>query len=192
MKNIKTIIYFSTRSIYGEIHEKEVFEENAIFNPRKYGATKRIAEQIFSEADDLNTIGFRLPGIVGAGAHDIWLKKTVDKIRKNEDVTISNFETKNFAYIDDIAKFTEGLILESLNGRNFKYKIVNISCAEKINNLEIAKTIKDRLKSSSQIISVKPSEGLFLLNSDKAQDMGFVSSTPLEIVNHYLDYVLGD
>lgn len=42
--------------------------------------TKYIAEQLFGDIKDINTLGFRLLGIVGSGAHDIWLVDIVDRI----------------------------------------------------------------------------------------------------------------
>lgn len=185
---IKTIIYFSTRSVYGEIQTLEVDESADINNPSKYGATKYIAEQVFQEAADLNTIGFRLPGIIGPGAHDIWLVDIVDKIMLGEDVEISDFESKNFVCICDIAKFVEKLIIASVGGQVFEYKIVNLACDKTLNNIEIANMIKRRFHSDSRILKKEP-EGLFWLNCDRARQMGFESSSPQDIVNQYLDYV---
>lgn len=186
--NIGTIIYFSTRNVYGDIHTLEVDESTDIINPSKYGLTKYIAELIFQEATDLNTIGFRTPGIIGPGAHDIWLVEIVDKIMQGQDVKISDFETKNLVHICDISKFINKLIVSSVNGEAFQHKIVNLSCDELISNIEIANIIKHRLNSCSNI-RIKEPEGLFRLNSDRAKEMGFESSSPRDIVNYYLDYV---
>lgn len=185
---IKTILYFSTRSVYGEIQTLEVDESADIINPSKYGATKYIAEQIFQEAADLNTIGFRLPGIIGPGAHDIWLVDIVDKIMLGKDVEISDFESKNIVCIYDIAKFVEKLIIASVGGQVFEHKIVNLACDKAINNIEIANMIKKRFHSDSKILKKEP-EGLFWLNCDWARQMGFESSSPQDIVNQYLDYI---
>lgn len=188
-KGIKTIVYFSSRSVYGEIRQSEVVEEIDIINPSKYGITKGIAERIFSEADDLNTIGLRTPGIIGPGAHDIWLVKIVEKIINGEDVELSNFETKNLVWLEDIAQFICKLIEMSSNGQKYKYSVVNLACKEKINNVEIANIAKRRLGSKSKLIIHPPSPGLFLLNAEKAFEMGFEPSSPAQIINGYLDCV---
>lgn len=187
---IRTVIYFSTRTVYGEIRKKEIFEENDIINPNKYGATKRIAEQIFQEAKDLNTIGLRIPNIIGPGAHDIWLTDITSKIQKNESVEISDYNTKNLVAIGDVSKFIDKLVKQSLNGTYFKYNIINLSCAETVNNLEIAEHIRQKLGSSSNIIKTRPSSGLFWLNSEKAVEMGFRSSSPIEIIDSYIDSLM--
>ena len=49
-RGIRSIFYFSTRSIYGEIRTKEISENGDVINPNMYGATKLIAEKVFQEA----------------------------------------------------------------------------------------------------------------------------------------------
>lgn len=187
----KTIVYFSTRSVYGEIRLPEANEDCDIINSNKYGLSKYIAEFIFREANDLNTIGFRTPGIIGPGAHDIWLVDIVNKIRRGEDVCVSNFATQNLVHILDICKFIHKLLGYGNTPNQFKYKIVNLACMEKINNVDIAYMIKERLASSSNIYVKKPDKGLFIMKANRAFEMGFRPMTPTEIVNLYLDYVTG-
>lgn len=185
------IVYFSTRTVYGDINKREIIEDDDIINPNKYGTTKRIAELIFQEATDLNTIGLRIPNIIGPGAHDIWLTRIANKIKNNEDVEISDFETKNLVSIYDVSKFIEKLLIVSSSGKKFRYNIVNISSDKTINNLEIAEHIKSRVGSASRIIRVKPGSGLFWLNSERAYEMGYESSEPIAIIDSYLDYLVG-
>lgn len=190
-KGIRTIVYFSTRTIYGEIRKKEIYEEDDITNPSKYGATKRIAEQIFQEAEGINSIGLRVPNIIGPGAHDIWLTDITSKIRNNENVEVSDFYTKNLVSIKDVGLFIEELLKNSIGGKSFKYSVVNLACSEMINNITIAEHIKEKLGSTSKITIVEPAKGLFWLNSEKAKEMGFKSSLPMEIVDYYIDNLIG-
>ncbi len=189
-RRIPTIIYFSTRSVYGEIRESEADESADIINPDPYGLTKYLAEKIFQEAEGIQSIGFRTPGIIGPGAHDIWLVDLVNRICRGEDIIVNDFDTKNLVYIGDVARFIEKLLLEAERGKSFKYSIVNLGCSESINNSEIAEAVKKRVHSNSGIEMKKPQNGLFVINSDKAQEMGFQSSAPIEIVNHYLDSII--
>lgn len=187
---IKTIIYFSTRSIYGEIRTPEADESSDVINSGKYGLTKYVAEYIFKEAKDINTIGFRTPGIIGPGAHDIWLVDIVNKIKNGQEVQISNFETQNFVHILDICHFISKLIDLGSSGNSFKHNVVNLACKETINNIDIAKIIKHRLNSESKIYVKEPGDGLFRMRADKAFEMGFEPMTPREIVNLYLDGII--
>lgn len=189
-KQIKTIIYFSTRSIYGEIRKPIVQEQNDIINADKYGVTKRIAEQIFTEAEDINTIGLRTPGIIGPEAHDIWLTDIVQKIRLGCDVAISDFKTKNLVWIGDIADFVERLLEKSYHGEAFCYPYVNLACKEGLNNLEIIKIIQNKLKRNVKVTIHEPSSGLFLLDASKAFEMGYHPNAPETIVELYLDSIL--
>lgn len=186
---IAYIFYFSSRSIYGDVFSKIVTEENDIVNQGKYGLTKYIAELVFGEATDIKTLGFRTPGIVGDGAHDIWLVDIVSKMVDSQDVVVSNFDTKNLVYIDDIAQFIY-FILSEKYGEHFQYPVVNLACHESINNTEIVEIIKVRTGSASKITVVDPSDKLFVLDDTKAYSMGFVSRSPQDIVNGYLDTLL--
>lgn len=194
---IKTIIYFSTRSIYGDVRQFSVDENTDIINPGRYGVTKYIAEQLFQDTKDIDTLGIRLPGVIGPGAHDIWLADIVSRIKSEQDVEISDFDTVNLVDINDISRFIEKMIMLASKGMGFKYPVVNLACNQSINNLEIARMIKDRFDSKSEIKIKQPvlasfntNGGLFELNSDKAIEMGFEPSAPADIVNRYLDYVI--
>lgn len=194
---IKIIFYFSTRSVYGNIEQFEVDETTDIINPDGYGMTKYIAEQLFSDIKDINTLGFRLPGIVGPGAHDIWLVDIVDRIINGEDIQVSDFDTYNLVHIGDISRFIEKMLKFSINGGSFKYPVVNLACTESVNNLDIVKMCKKRLKSPSKIIEKKPiiaspgvKGGLFILKCNRAVEMGFEPSSPQDIINLYLDSVI--
>lgn len=187
---IKTIIYFSTRSVYGEIRSSEADECIDIINPSKYGLTKHIAEYIFQEAKDLNTIGFRTPGIIGPGAHDIWLVDIVNRIKTGGDVCVSNFETRNLVHIMDICNFINKLIIGGSTPNSFKYKVVNLACKETISNVDIAYIVKRRLNSKSNIFVKEAEPGLFRMKANRAFEMGFEPMKPSEIVNLYLDYIM--
>ena len=197
-KCIKTILFFSTRSVYGDIHRFDVDETTDIVNPGKYGLTKYIAEQIFQEAEDIQTVGFRFPGIIGPGAHDIWLVWLVEQIMKGKAVEVSNFETTNLVWMEDVSRFIHKLLKDADDGKAFKYPVVNLACSETINNVEIANLIKDRSCSKSKIKVAEAKlaapdvkDGLFRLNTARAREMGFESSSPRDIVNGYLNYAFG-
>lgn len=186
-KGVRTIINFSTRSIYGEVRENEVFENTDIINPNYYGMSKYAAECLLRDAHDINGISIRLPGIAGPGAHNIWLTATVEKFIRNEPVVISDFFTKNFVWIFDIASFIEKLIFTSMEGQKFKYHTMNLACRDGARNIDIAEEIKRYTKSKSKITVIPPENNLFILRADKAFEMGFVPHTTMEIVRLYLD-----
>lgn len=185
--HIRTIINFSTRSVYGNISQQEVFEESEKTNLDYYGITKYSAECLLRDATDINGINLRLPGISGPGAHDIWLVNTVKRFIANEPIAISDFQTRNFVWIFDIAAFIDKLIRDVQCGKNFRYNTVNLACKEGASNIDIANEIKRCTKSKSEICVIPRDNGLFTLRADKAFEMGFDPHTPMEIVDLYLD-----
>jgi len=186
-KKIRTIINFSTRSIYGEVRESEVFENTDVINPDYYGMSKYAAECLLRDAHDINAINIRLPGIAGPNAHNTWLTAIVEKFIRNEPVVISDFFTKNFVWIFDIASFIEKLLFESIEGKNFKYNTVNLACRDGARNIDLAEEIKRYTKSKSEITVIPPGNDLFILRADKSFEMGFEPHNPMEIVRLYLD-----
>lgn len=186
-REIKNFIYFSSRSIYGEIRENEIFENSDIINPDAYGNTKYIGECLLRDAGDaINVICLRVPGITGPGAHNTWLVKIVSECLANHKITISDFYTQNFVWIFDIAAFIEKLAIQGIYGEKFKYDTVNLACETGANNRDIINVIKQRTASTSEIVIRRPQNGLFILNADKAYEMGYKSLTVLEIVDRYL------
>lgn len=185
--HIPKIVYFSTKNVYGQASNPIISEDADIINPDMYGLTKRVAESIFSEDKDIQTIGLRTPGIIGDGAHDIWLKSIAEKIIRNEDVSVSDFETRNLVDIDDIAQFIYQLITDKRFDEGYPYSVINLACEKKIHNRDIAEIIKKVSGSSSTITTHKAEDGLFVLDENKAREMGFRSSDPQKIVKRYIE-----
>ena len=63
----KVIFFTSSREVYGEILTKVLTEKNKIKNPKFYGQSKYMAEQILSGF--CKTISLRLPSVLGKGTH---------------------------------------------------------------------------------------------------------------------------
>lgn len=185
--NIKTIIYFSSKSIYGNTNIKDICEESEKVNQDMYGLSKLIAEKIFQDAKDINTLGLRTPGIIGRESHDIWLVKIAEMLKKNETIQIVNHKTKNLVWIDDIAKFIDKMLIQSYNGQKYKYNVVNLACKEYISNNEIVDCMKKRMNSKSAINCEISEEMLGSLNVNKAVGMGFEPLHPLDIINLFVE-----
>ena len=64
---IKKVIYTSSISVYGDIHEPCLRETYPITNPDDYGLTKYLAERVFAETEGLSCVALPLPGILGKG-----------------------------------------------------------------------------------------------------------------------------
>lgn len=179
-RKIKNFIYFSSRSIYGEINDEEVFEDNDIINQDAYGLTKYVGECLLRNVrKDINIICLWVPGISGPGAHDTWLVETVSRLINKQEAFVTDFYTKNFVWIFDIATFIEKLIEKWMKNEKVKYDTVNLACIIGANNTDIVNEIKLRTKSKSKVIIKKLETKLFVLNTDKAIELGF---SPLSVM----------
>jgi nucleoside-diphosphate-sugar epimerase len=74
---VKKLVYLSSTSIYGEVHEDLLTENLPVRNPNMYGLTKYVGEGIVSTLkSDVSTYVLRLPGVVGSGAKQNFLART--------------------------------------------------------------------------------------------------------------------
>ena len=78
--HIKKVIYTSSISVYGDIHEPYLQETHPITNPDDYGLTKYLAERVFAEAEGLSCVALRLPEILGKWAHRASIPTLVHRI----------------------------------------------------------------------------------------------------------------
>ncbi|WP_196602699.1 NAD-dependent epimerase/dehydratase family protein [Pectinatus frisingensis] len=181
---IKRIIYFSTIGIYGEFRSEIIDENSDVINPGSYGITKYVAECLLRSEQNIESISLRMPGIIGKGSRGVWLADTVEKFKNGQDVKIYSpeFITKNFVWIDDLAKF----IVQLIEMDEWKYDILTLACSEGASIRQIVTKIKDLTKSKSKIIIDDTLRKPFCLDNRRAVEMGYVSKNPIEIVRGYI------
>ena len=93
----KRIIFLSAMSVYGM--EKKIIAKEEVYGKKLdyYGLSKKNSEEIlinFSKKEKIITTIFRLPGVIGKGSKEIFLKKINEKIRKKQKILIYNSEKK--------------------------------------------------------------------------------------------------
>lgn len=181
---VSRMIYLSTIGIYGEFRDAVVTENADRINPDAYGITKYVAECLLRAADGIAGISLRMPGIIGKGSRGVWLTNIVEKIWRNEDVKIysPDFQTKNFVWVDDLAKFVDKLIGMDL----WRYDVVNLACSPSASIREIIMEIKNLTNSLSRVVVDNSIRQPFCLDSSKAVEMGYESTTPIEIVRSFI------
>jgi len=181
---VKRIIFLSTIGVYGEFRDEIIDEYSDRINPDAYGVTKYVAECLLRAESEIEGISLRMPGIIGKGSRGVWLPDTVEKFRRNEDVKIysPDFQTKNFVWIGDLAKFIARLI----QMKNWKYDVVNLACQQSTSVREIVTEMKKLTKSKSRILVSDSIRRAFCLNSSRALEMGYVSLGPLAIVDKFI------
>lgn len=178
---IRRIIYLSTDEIYGLLRACEVTEHSAMVSPNIYAATKYLAEQVIRESGIPYYI-LRLPGIVGRDWGDNFIYRTMQKIRKQEDIYIYNGqkEFNNLVDIDDLAQFI--LVLCNKSDCPVSETFVVGNC-EKIRLLELVEFMKELYNSSSEVHEEESSGRYFTLNVEKAVSYGYRSKKIKNIIN---------
>ena len=182
----KRIIYLSTMSVYGEIKSKIVYENLKPKNIDLYGLSKRISEnKILSFAKDNSSIAtvFRLPGIVGKDSKYNFLSNTLNKIKNNQPITISNTNNKfnNVVHINNLQEIVYQSIRKEKLSQIYNLSSTNPIKIKSIINLFYQKLRKDKNysiqknKSSSFIISEKKiRQNSYKLYSTKKSILEFI------------------
>lgn len=178
-QGIHRVINFSTIGVYGEFRAEAVSEQTDRINLDAYGMTKYLAECLLQEAEGIESISLRMPGILGKGACGVWLTNTIEKFRRGDPVYIytPNFSTRNFVWNDDLATFvTKLLCMES-----WKYDVVCLAAHEKVTVWEIVQAIQYLTKSTSEIIEDDSIRSPFCIDDRRAVEMGYASISPIEM-----------
>lgn len=184
-RGISKIINLSTIGVYGEFRDERIDEESDKINPDCYGLSKLLAEKMLMEDSEVEGISLRMPGILGNGARGIWITDIIEKMKKNELVSIysPDFVTTNFVSTKCLAVFIQKLI----EMEKWKYDTVVLAASKGNTVLEIVNKVKDKLGSQSEIKTVLENRTPFYLDAARALEMGYPESTPIDIIVSYLE-----
>ena len=112
--SVRHIIYLSTMSVYGDIKVDILNEKTEINNPNEYGYSKFLGEIDVKESCIQNmsrlTI-LRLPGIVGKGMPNIFIRRLYESILNKKEIVIKSKEAKFNNSVTDIDIFLTSLNL---------------------------------------------------------------------------------
>lgn len=166
-KKISHFIYFSSMSVYGDIIDPVVSESTPINNPNAYGRSKYEGEVALQGlAEKLPSVALRLPGVLGQGAHRHWLASVAQKLMEGEAVTIFNPEApfNNGVHLNDISALVAGLLRQDLSG----HQALVLGATDTISVKEVVLTLKESLKSPSQIRVEESDKTSFHIDSSRA------------------------
>jgi nucleoside-diphosphate-sugar epimerase len=175
------IIYLSSTSVYGRA-ERIIHENTDIVNFNHYGLTKYVGELIVSSQKQIESLCLRLPGVMGKGSHGVLLHSFAAKMLIDAPITIHSpeFQITNFIHVNDLAEFIS-LMLE----RDFISDTLVLSCHKGMKMIDIVDRMKLKLNSKSKIIISESQNKPFTINSSKAKAVGWVSMSPIEIIDDY-------
>ena len=153
---IRKIIYSSSSGVYGKLNYSKNVKENATIAPvSAYSISKRACEfylKSFYKENKITSIAVRLFNVYGPRQDErMVVSRFISQAKNNKPITIygSGKQTRDFTYIDDCVKVFD-LIDRKVNG----FQIVNSSKGKDLNILNLAKKIKNDLKSKSKIVHI--------------------------------------
>lgn len=178
----KRIINLSTIGVYGQIKDSIMDEGTPRVNVDDYGNTKYVSERLLKEST-VAAVSLRVPGIIGKRTRGIWVARTVEKLKKDEMVEIysPDFVTRNFVWIDDLAKF----VITLINQDCWKYEEIVLGCKKGEKIKDIVECMKRETGSKSSLVVKQGERKSFCIHADRAFEMGYESLTPLEIMHEY-------
>jgi nucleoside-diphosphate-sugar epimerase len=169
---IKKVIYTSSISVYGDIHESYLQETHPITNPDDYGLTKYLAERVFAETEGVSCVALRLPGILGKGAHRAWIPTLVHRVLEgNRKATIYSPSSlfNNAAHVHEISEFVWQLLNSPMPGFN----AVNLAAADPITIREVIVLMAEILGETIEIIERPAPKPSFTISSERAERLGY-------------------
>lgn len=175
-KKIRTFIYISSISVYGETLSA-VNEASDRINLDDYGMTKYLCERILEDSQIENRVVIRLPRTLGKGC-DLsypWIPKVTGQMLRNENVYYMNPDLmyNNMLYVDDLSKFLLGLLKMNLSG----FECFVLGAKGKMKIFDILTKLKECLGSQSILIE-KPVNGrnkCYAIDITHAEEYGFAS-----------------
>ena len=168
---IKKLLFASSSSVYG-LNKKLPYKENRIADHpiQLYAATKRSNELMahaYSYLYKIPVIGLRFFTVYGPwGRPDMCLFKFTKNILNSDQIELYNYgkHSRDFTYIDDAINIIIRLIKFTLkpnltwhkkendpSSSSIKFKIINVSCGQKVSIRDFVKQIERNLKLKAKI-----------------------------------------
>lgn len=183
----KKFIYTSSISVYGKVLESIVSSNTAINDPTIYGLSKLMGEKLIeSTSEVLPAIAIRLPGVLGFGAHGVWLSSVINKLKKN--IRIDAYGKKNLfnnaLHSKDLASFILHLSLQ----KNWDgYHAFPIAALDAVSIEDLLFGLKESLNSSSEIRFVDNTKTQFTISSEMAiNKFGYQPNLIKNIIDSYI------
>ena len=163
----RCFVFFSTMSVFGRIMEEEVNEATPVRDPDVYGLTKRIGEEMLAGlADRMASITFRLPGIVGPGAHRNWLAATCNRILEGKPVSLFNPDApfNNAVHVVDLATLVENLLRRDLAG----FDVLTLAAAGRLSVREVIERMMVAAGRTVPLTEFRSDRRSFVISIEKA------------------------
>ncbi|WNS76595.1 NAD-dependent epimerase/dehydratase family protein [Bacillus sp. DTU_2020_1000418_1_SI_GHA_SEK_038] len=200
---VKRYIFTSTQAVYdfGVNHVEDHFnpyEFTYEFQPREqfigykgYQEAKRAAEALLFSQNDIEVAAARFPIVIGKDDFTNRLRFHVDKVINNEEIGLSNPDSRySFILSDDAAQFLYDLGASSFTGP------INPGCKKDISLKELLEKIESQLNLKAKITGVLTKEnaspysfeGSWSINTSKAEELGYSFAELDEVLEDLIEY----
>jgi len=168
-EGVSRFFFCSTVSAFGKVDTAVISEDTPVCDPDVYGMTKLLGEEMLRDCgDNMPSLSFRLPAVIGAGAVRNWLSVALRKIARREPITIFNPNApfNNAVYARDFGRLCLRLLSEPLVG----HEMVVLGAAGRTN----PRAVVERMMSVLDIevgVDVRPSpRNSFTIDCRKAME----------------------
>lgn len=111
------LIGLSSVSVYGLVTDGRVSATTSVHRPSLYGLTKFLGEAALMQAASagVSVCVLRLPGVVGRGAHRIWMSRVLGALQNNQLVPVysGSYPFNNAIHRDDLANFVVSMCMST-------------------------------------------------------------------------------
>jgi len=146
-KNIRSILYASSSSVYGDVNKKNPNSEKMI---SVYAVSKKTLEHIssvYNHLYNMNFIGMRFFTVYGPfGRPDMSIFKFFNNIFKNRKIDIYNYgnHSRSFTYVSDIVENIDRLINQTNKNKKKFNEIINIGNPKSIHLMNVVNLIEKK------------------------------------------------
>jgi len=172
----RNIVFLSSMSAYGTISVPVVEETTLPDNPDSYGRAKLDTERHLEEMVSKglpSALSIRLPGTVGRGSHHNFLSDVMQRILRDETVTVRNPEAlfNNIVYVGDLAGFLRHWVDMPRPG----YVLTNLAASEPLTVGEVVSLLFRYAGKPEQIRFEVSGKQPFLISTERAISLGYAA-----------------
>lgn len=145
----RRLIHLSSISLHGRIDTAWLNEHTGIRDPDLYGLCKAANEALLADQQEIAGIALRLPGVVGPGARDNWLNRTIAAAARHAPLALYNADApfNNLLHIADLTAFIGALIDRDWRG----YDAFPLASSSPIALSQVIDILRTHLQSHSPV-----------------------------------------
>ncbi len=182
---IKGLIFASSLSVHGHIGSGVVDEHTDIVNPSPYGISKHLCELVLQEQSRyFPVISMRLCGVVGKGAHEVWLAGVLQSALRGESIEIHNAGSlfNNILHTDDLCGFVYNAMKSGFTGCN----ALPLASCKPMTIRDVVAAIIAETGSSSAIVDAGVAGNPFLICNESA--ISRFNYTPVAVATNLVKF----